>query len=69
MVKAEDLHSRKELRDQFGWEEYFICCAMLAISALIGVFFWWKGQKNSKELLLGGKKMSVGPVALSLAAR
>jgi len=68
-VRAEDLHTRKELQDKFGWEEYLICCLMLAVSAGVGVFFWWKGQKNSADMLLGGRKMGVGPVCLSLTVR
>jgi len=69
MTNPEDLLSRKELSDKFGWEEYVIFSFMLGISALMGIFFWWKGQKNSAEFLLGGKKLGTVPVTLSLTVR
>ena len=47
------LYSAEELREKFGWEEYFIFALMLAISAMIGIFFWWKGQKDNAAFLLG----------------
>ena len=49
------LYSAEELREKFGWEEYFIFALMLAISAMIGIFFWWKGQKDNAAFLLGKK--------------
>ena len=57
-----ELFDKNELIDKFGWEEYFIFALMLAVSAGIGVFFWWRGQKNN-----GGTKFKA-PVndALSL---
>ena len=42
-----ELFNKDELIDKFGWEEYFIFALMLAVSAGIGVFFWWRGQKNN----------------------
>ena len=47
------LYSAEELREKFGWEEYFIFALMLAVSAMIGIFFWWKGQKDNAAFLLG----------------
>ena len=57
-----ELFNKDELIEKFGWEEYFIFALMLAVSAGIGVFFWWRGQKNN-----GGTKFKA-PVndALSL---
>ena len=49
------LYSAEELREKFGWEEYFIFALMLAVSAAIGIFFWWKGQKDNAAFLLGKK--------------
>jgi len=69
MTNPEDLLSRKELSDKFGWEEYLMFSLVLAISAVMGIFFWWKGQENSAEFLLGGKKLGTVPVTLSLTAR
>ena len=63
-----DLNTREELIEKFGWEEYLIFVLMLVISASIGIFFWWKGQKDNAEFLLGGKSMGVVPVTLSLLA-
>ena len=42
-----ELFDKEELIAKFGWEEYFIFGLMLAVSAGIGVFFWWRGQKNN----------------------
>ena len=42
-----ELFDKDELIAKFGWEEYFIFALMLAVSAGIGVFFWWRGQKNN----------------------
>ena len=69
MADSNDLFTRDELIDKFGWEEYVVFGSMLAISAAIGVFFWWKGQRNNAEFLLGGKQISTVPMALSLVAR
>ena len=63
------LFSREELIEKFGWEEYLIFALMLAVSAFIGIYFWWKGQKNNAEFLMGGQNMALMPVALSLLAR
>merc|ERR1712142_283951 len=41
---------------------------MLLISAGIGVFFWWKGQKNTEEFLMASRSMGTLPMTLSLVA-
>jgi len=69
MVSGGDLLTRKQLEDKFGWEEYFIFCLMLAISAAMGGFFWWKGQKDSEEFLLGGRNIGTFPITMSLTVR
>lgn len=55
----------------FGWFDYFLFFAMLGLSALIGVYFGFFGKKqdNTIEYLLGGKTMSIFPIAMSLIAR
>ena len=52
--------------------DYTIFGIMLALSALIGVYFGFiskKKQNNTNEYLLGGKKMNFFPIAASLIAR
>nr|XP_015839654.1 PREDICTED: sodium-coupled monocarboxylate transporter 1-like isoform X2 [Tribolium castaneum] len=53
----------------FFWYDYLIFIIVLSASALIGVYYGFFGskQKTVNEYLLGGKKMSVFPVAVSLA--
>ena len=60
--------TQQELIEHFGWDEYFVLFLMLLISALIGVYFAWKGQKNNAEYLLGSKSMGTLPVSMSLIA-
>jgi len=51
----------------FNWVEYSVFCSMLLFSLLIGVYYgWFKKQDSVAEYLLGGKKMSVFPITLSL---
>ena len=64
----DDLLSREELRNKFGILNYVVFIAMLLVSALIGVFYWWKGQKNTDEFLLASRSMSTLPMTLSLVA-
>lgn len=69
MVSGNDLFTKDELIDKFGWEEYFVFALMLAVSAAIGIFFMIKGQKDNATFLLGGKSMGIFPMTLSLVAR
>ena len=62
------LPTKEELVASFGWEEYLILSLMLLVSTLIGVYFAWKGQKSNAEYLLGGKRMGVLPMSMSLIA-
>merc|ERR1719481_1606112 len=41
---------------------------MLLISAAIGVYFWWKGQKNTEEFLMASRSMGTIPMTMSLVA-
>lgn len=68
---------------RFGWVDYFVFLLMLISCALIGVYFGFFEkkfrkkkiymEKNESEVaqdyLMGGRQMSVVPVALSLVAR
>ena len=52
---------------EFGWEEYLVLSFTLLISALIGVFFAWRGQTTTSEYLLASKQMSLFPTTMSIA--
>ena len=52
---------------EFGWEEYLVLSSTLIISALIGVFFAWRGQHSTSEYLLASKQMSLFPTTMSIA--
>ena len=60
--------TKQELIEDFGWEEYLILSLMLLVSTLIGIYFAWKGQRSNAEYLLGGRRMGVFPVSMSLIA-
>lgn len=55
----------------FSWYDYILFGTMLVISAVIGLYFGCFGQKQetTNDYLLGGKKMKVIPVTISLTAR
>ena len=63
-----DLLSKEELRGKFGVINYVIFVFMLLVSAVIGVYYWWRGQKNTEEFLLASRSMSTIPMTLSLVA-
>ncbi|NWI16565.1 SC5A8 protein, partial [Crypturellus soui] len=52
-----------------AWD-YVVFAAMLLISAVIGVYYAFAGggQKTSSDFLIGGRRMTALPVALSLTA-
>lgn len=60
---------------KFGMPDYVVFVLMLFSCALIGIYFGFiekKPQKTSEEeddYLVGGRKMKVVPVAMSLIAR
>ncbi len=63
-----DLLSKEELIPKFGVVNYVVFAAMLFISAVIGAYFWWRGQKNTEEFLMAGRSMGTFPMTLSLIA-
>ena len=63
-----DLLTKTELIEKFGAANYAVFALMLLISAGIGVFFWWKGQKNTEEFLMASRSMGTLPMTLSLVA-
>uniref|UniRef100_A0A1B0BRG4 Sodium-coupled monocarboxylate transporter 1 n=1 Tax=Glossina palpalis gambiensis TaxID=67801 RepID=A0A1B0BRG4_9MUSC len=78
-VKVADLSTSLQ---HFGWMDYFIFVLMLVVCAIVGIYFGFieKKQKGSKrslehrrgsealDYLVGGRKMKVVPVSLSLVA-
>ncbi|XP_055848233.1 sodium-coupled monocarboxylate transporter 1-like [Episyrphus balteatus] len=54
----------------FGMEDYTILGLMLAISTAIGIYFGFFSVRNNTadEYLLGGKRMTIWPIAISLIA-
>lgn len=53
----------------FSAIDYGIFTIMLMLSSLIGLYYGFvakKKQNNTAEYLLGGKKMSIVPIAVSL---
>lgn len=54
----------------FGPADYAMFAAMMALSALVGVYYGcYKRQDTVQDYLLGGKAMAVFPVSMSLVAR
>lgn len=55
----------------FSWIDYVLFSGMFGLSGLIGIYFGCFGSKQAttKEYLLGGKNMSIFPIAMSLIAR
>uniref|UniRef100_A0A8D1UK61 Sodium-coupled monocarboxylate transporter 1 n=1 Tax=Sus scrofa TaxID=9823 RepID=A0A8D1UK61_PIG len=50
--------------------DYVVFAAMLLISAVIGIYYAFAGggQQTSKDFLMGGRRMTAMPVAMSLTA-
>ena len=54
----------------FGWADYLVFSTTLLVSVLVGVYHAWKGANQSTgDYLLGGRQMTMLPIALSLTAR
>ena len=61
------LYPLASLHSLFGWEEYAVLTFILLFSALIGVFFAWRGQSSTREFLLASKQMGLFPTTMSIA--
>lgn len=50
--------------------DYAVFALMLVASAAVGVYFAWtdRRQTNSRDFLMGGRRMTALPVSLSLTA-
>lgn len=58
------------LMQRFSWVDYVVFVFMLAISAVVGVYWgFMKKQNTQADYLLGGRNMKVIPVSMSLVAR
>ncbi|XP_073957494.1 sodium-coupled monocarboxylate transporter 1-like [Choristoneura fumiferana] len=64
-----DLNDMLGQMQQFSWVDYVVFVLMLAISAVVGVYWgFMKKQTTQTDYLLGGRNMKVVPVAMSLVA-
>ncbi|GAB0091668.1 sodium-coupled monocarboxylate transporter 1 [Sergentomyia squamirostris] len=59
---------------RFGWPDYLVFACMLISCLLIGIYFGFvkkkpkKGTEEADNYLVGGRKMSIVPIAMSLIA-
>lgn len=55
---------------RFSWPDYLVLVLMLFLCILIGIYFGINQKSNCEnEYLMGGRSMSIFPVAMSLVAR
>ncbi|XP_029017411.1 sodium-coupled monocarboxylate transporter 1 [Betta splendens] len=54
----------------FAVADYVVFALMLATSAAVGVYFAWadRGQRSTRDFLMGGRRLTALPVSLSLTA-
>ena len=64
----DDLLAKDDLIGKFGVYNYLVFAAMLAVSAGIGVWFWYKGRGNAEEFLMANRSMGTLPMTMSLVA-
>jgi len=67
-IVRDDLLTKDQLITFFGVANYTVFGAMLLVSAAIGVFFCWRGQKSTEEYLMASRSMGTIPMTLSLVA-
>ncbi|XP_063548815.1 sodium-coupled monocarboxylate transporter 1-like [Cydia strobilella] len=64
-----DINEMVHQMQRFSWVDYVVFVFMLAISALVGIYWgFMKKQTTQSDYLLGGRNMQVVPVAMSLVA-
>ncbi len=56
------------MSNYFDWTDYCVFGSMLAISAFIGIYYAYRGQKTANDILVGNKSLSKLPVAISMVA-
>lgn len=76
-----DVKDLQHSLQHFDWIDYVVFIFMLASCAVVGIYFGFIDRKRSRnrgvlnatevaqEYLMGGRQMSVIPVAMSLVAR
>lgn len=70
MGEPRDVNEMVLQMQKFSWVDYVVFVFMLAISAVVGVYWgFMKKQTTQNDYLLGGRNMKVVPVAMSLVAR
>ena len=69
MVQEWTFSNLAELHAKFGWEEYVVLATTLLISAMIGIYFAFKGQNTTAEFLMASGQMTLFPTTMSLASR
>nr|XP_022915692.1 sodium-coupled monocarboxylate transporter 2-like [Onthophagus taurus] len=53
----------------FSWIDYVLFLSMVILSTLIGIYYgFFQKQSTANDYLLGGKQMTIWPVAMSLAS-
>ncbi|XP_017769092.1 PREDICTED: sodium-coupled monocarboxylate transporter 2-like [Nicrophorus vespilloides] len=65
-----DVNVEEPLDPKFLWYDYALFSMMLLFSAGIGIYYGFFGKKKEvvNDYLLGGKEMSVFPIAMSLTS-
>jgi hypothetical protein len=43
------------MSNYFDWTDYFVFGSMLDISAFIGIYYAYRGQKTANDILVGNK--------------
>ena len=64
----DELLTKEELHNKFVPLNYLVFVAMLLVSAGIGVYYWWRGQKTTEDFLLASRSMGTLPMTMSLIA-
>ena len=58
----DELLSREELREKFGLLNYLVFSAMLLLSALIGIFYCWRGNRTTEDFLLASRSVIISSI-------
>lgn len=54
---------------RFEYIDYAVFSLVLVLTACIGLYFAWKERNNNvDQVLLGGRKLKIFPVAMSIMA-
>lgn len=74
-----DVSSLKSSLQRFGWQDYLVFLLMLISCLFVGIYFGYKDKRKkcsevnddrgALDYLVGGRKMKVVPVSMSLIAR